>query len=218
MRIRSLILPPPRPRSPGMGASAAIGVKKAIKARWTQHSYKVPIHLPKVSIQDDEMSRSAYYHHLDARINPMAAEIYTVKATASPGAYTFTKFDNDLNPLKVYLVASGECNCPRGETGKRCRHQDMLPTFLKAKHIGDGWLFNLSTKQWLAPPTAAAELIDEREANERTKDMTEEKIENLLLGFSDPAPEPQILASAPQPPVSSGAGSTPLGPSFKRKI
>lgn len=126
----------------------------------------------------------------------MPAEIYSVKSAPHPGTYSFTKFDGDLNPLTTYLVSSGECNCPRGETGKQCRHRDMLRGFLKTKHIDDGWMWNHSTQQWIKPPAAIEAALDERagEANPTPAPT--------------PAPEPQVLASAPAAAAVNGAGVT----------
>lgn len=125
----------------------------------------------------------------------MGAEIYAVKTSSHPGTYVFTKFDQDLNALTTYLVSAGECNCPRGETGKQCRHRDMLRGFIKTKHIDDGWLWNHSIQQWLRPTTAAQEVLDERADADRSSAPA-------------PAPEPQVLASAPVAPTVNGAGAS----------
>jgi hypothetical protein len=81
----------------------------------------------------------------------MSSEIYTCKPTPHPNTYAMVKFTNELDPRSTYIVSESECNCPRGELGKPCRHRDMLRTFHRSKHIGDGWFFNYSTKQWIKP-------------------------------------------------------------------
>lgn len=141
-------------------------------------SYNGAVTLPKLTICEDQMG----------------AEIYSVKNSSHPGIYTFTKFDQDLNPLTNYLVSSGECNCPRGEIGKQCRHRDMLRGFLKTKHIDDGWMWNHSTQQWIKPPAAIEAALDERAGEPNPSPAP------------TPAPEPQVLASAPAVAAVNGAG------------
>jgi hypothetical protein len=106
---------------------------------------------------------------------PMSSEIYTCKPTPHPNTYAMTKFTNELDPRSTYIVSDSECNCPRGELGKPCRHRDMLRHFSRSKHIGDGWFYNWSTRQWIKP----------------------------VEDFEPAQDEPQPVAVAPEPEVPS---------------
>lgn len=79
----------------------------------------------------------------------MSAELY--QAINGNNAYVVKKFDWEFECLATYELSNGQCNCPRGETGKPCRHQKMLSVFINSGHIGDGYFLNYATKQWIPP-------------------------------------------------------------------
>ena len=95
------------------------------------------------------------------------ADLYNLKSTDEPGAYVITKFDNDLNPLKSYVITGDGCTCPRGEMGKPCRHRTALAMFKGRKHINDGWFLNYQTRQWIEPSADFAFSADQ-EANQNS--------------------------------------------------
>lgn len=109
------------------------------------------------------------------------------------GAFSITKFDEDLNPVSTYaLVPTRDnpnamiCECP-ASSRKSCRHRDMLPMFLAAGRVDTGWVLDWDNDQsW----------------RQYTGPLAEElPAESGYIPFSDP----EAVGSAP---ASEGAGAT----------
>ena len=94
-------------------------------------------------------------------------KLYNCVNAGVPGAYVITKFDNEMNVERSYLVSNGECACPRG-AAHTCRHRDMLHKFKQYKHINDGWFLDWDTRIWheIAITQTVAEEMSARNAPE----------------------------------------------------
>ena len=94
-------------------------------------------------------------------------KLYNCVNAGVPGAYVITKFDNEMNVERSYLVSNGECACPRG-AAHTCRHRDMLHKFKQYKHINDGWFLDWDTRIWheIAISQTVAEEMSARNAPE----------------------------------------------------
>src|SRR6516165_8364409 len=134
-------------------ASKAFGSARGrpgITHRPSHRAPKVKITLPKWHSQTGE---------------PM--KLYNCVNAGVPGAYVITKFDNEMNVERSYLVSNGECACPRG-AAHTCRHRDMLHKFKQYKHINDGWFLDWDTRIWhqIAITQTVAEEMSARNAPE----------------------------------------------------
>lgn len=95
-------------------------------------------------------------------------ELYNLRSAPAdgPGQFIITKFDKHLNVESSYLVSKAECACPAGSKPS-CRHRKMLPTFIRANHVGDGWFLNWADHKWVEP------VLDDIDAHaEPTEDET----------------------------------------------
>ncbi len=80
--------------------------------------------------------------------------LYTLRKTA-PGVLSIIKLDQDWNPEASYLLTLADddkvtCTCPASDR-PTCRHRKMLPFFIEAKHVDDGWFFEWETRRWKPP-------------------------------------------------------------------
>ncbi len=120
-------------------------------------------------------------------------ELY--QALASETSYIVKKFDEDFECLATYELANGECDCPRGQTGKPCRHQKMLHEFINRGHVGDGWFLNYATKQWAQPVLGVA---DDSGLEAEIEDSAEEPVPSAREP-EQAQPAATVAAPAPNP-------------------
>lgn len=81
----------------------------------------------------------------------MSASLYNCKAEIDrDGAthYRITKFNADLEVESSYRTTSVSCECPGFERRQRCRHTEMLPSFIRAGAIAGQWFYDYDTKGW----------------------------------------------------------------------
>ena len=69
---------------------------------------------------------------------------------SADGDYIITKLTPDFVAEATYNLSLRECTCPAGHR-PTCRHRQMLPTFLAAGHISDGYLLSWPLLVWLPP-------------------------------------------------------------------
>lgn len=120
-----------------------------------------------------------------------------------PPAYTFEKFDRDLNVQEVYETSREGCSCPAGHRPK-CKHRTMVPIFVTAKHVDDGWFLDWDTRLWQRPIACDAEV--------------NEVIEDQLDPTGGGAASPPVVAprAGPTPSVDSLSGG--VGQIKRRKL
>ena len=119
----------------------------------------------------------------------------------SDGEYTMTKFDMDYRVEESYFVSKAGCDCPGGNR-PTCRHRKMLPLFLEANHVDDGWFLDWDTRLWWAPESgdiadARAMLADREEID----DATPNAIRRPNGRLRTPLPEPVAAVPATPPPA-----------------
>jgi len=90
----------------------------------------------------------------------MTLSLYLLRRTPIAGEYFIAKLDRDYNPEGIYTLSARECSCPRSHK-HTCRHREMLPVFLKAGHVDDGWFLEWETRQWRRPLASEASLQGE---------------------------------------------------------
>lgn len=138
----------------------------------------------------------------------MSNELYSLRAGSSPSEFTVIKLDRDLNPSAMYALNAKVCTCPAG-TRSTCKHRKMLPFFLSAGHVDDGWFLEWDTRLWRGPPRqgqddnmtmlpGAVEIVDEPLLGRppaATHHGSEEEEELATSGAS-----PQAMAETPAKP------------------
>jgi hypothetical protein len=76
--------------------------------------------------------------------------LYSLRSTPAADEFMIQRFDEDFLCESVYAVSTTLCTCPAG-TRSTCRHRKMLPLFLAAGHIDDGWFLEWDTRLWRGP-------------------------------------------------------------------
>lgn len=92
----------------------------------------------------------------------MTTSLYSLRSTPTPGEFSIMKFDEDYAVESLYALSATTCTCLQGHKPK-CKHRRMLPLFLAAGHVDDGWFLDWTTRLWhhpLADADAPAPLAD----------------------------------------------------------
>lgn len=142
------------------------------------------------------------------------SDLYNMKSAGYPGAFIFTKFNENLEVISSYLTSADDCACPQGQKhirGKLCRHQKMIPMFRGNKHIGDGWLLDFETRTF-RPPPKIEDVEEESEIIETDRIIDDQGIiekapddEKPSEGILPPKVEATAVTPQAQPVKSSGA-------------
>ena len=144
-------------------------------------------------------------------------ELYTLRNTDTPGTFSITKFDKNLEVESNYLVTYDSCTCPRS-FHRNCRHRAMLYIFKQHKHIGDGWFLDYPTRQWLKPS-------ENQDYHEPDQDLDVEALVDALetVGLKavvideTPEQEKQTEAKVLPPSVAPAPAAVPVSGAQTRK-
>ena len=137
---------------------------------------------------------------VDKRANAMTS-LYSLRSTPSPDEYTILKMTSDYSVESLYALNATTCTCPAG-VKPTCRHRKMLPMFLNAPHVDDGWFLDWNTRLW-RKPLGEPEYTAERNLREAMlADPTildNQKVAEVAKAF-----ESETSALVPQPAIQSG--------------
>lgn len=141
--------------------------------------------------------------------------LYSLRSTPD-GAFAITKFSQDLHPESLYALSPSACTCPQGHKST-CRHRKMLPIFLTAKHVDDGWFLEWETRRWV-PAITEDDAVALEAAELAAGDVIEGDPASYTLPPSEgEGPEPSThAADSATSPSASGRGQP--SPMKRRKL
>ena len=141
----------------------------------------------------------------------MTTSLYNCRSTGLAN-FTFTKFDADLNVESSYQTTEKECTCPAGAK-PTCRHRTMLPLFITAGHVDDGYFLDWSTRMWRKPLTGDNGGVADHRKMGKADDLGAAPPSNASEAAPEapaPAPDPTAEQRMPAAPaVVQRAGALP---------
>ena len=144
----------------------------------------------------------------------MSLDYYHIRSAPS-GSYRITKLDQDYEVEGSYeLLPTNHnhfsCSCPAGHKPS-CRHREMLPNFIKANHIDDGWMLVWQTRKWAQPIGSTADKVADQLA-ELTPNSDQEAAPAAPPDGPEAVVTQQAFPSDALPAGEEGEGSSPLPP------
>lgn len=90
------------------------------------------------------------------------AQLYSLRATQTPGEWLVKKLDGDYNCTAEYLVTRNSCSGPDGQL-PNCKHRQMLEIFLGKQQVNTGAFLDWDTRMFHRPLVNPGPLPDDPE-------------------------------------------------------